>query len=175
MSQILVFKGNVDYSGSGSSWGCHESYLHSANADALRAQLIPHLVSRVIYTGAGGFNSLSPGIEFMLSPRAAHLSEVVSAGSMVKRGIIHTRDESLSRPGLHRQHLLCGESLQSDRAAWLQVGATALVVAMIEAGVPCAEGLALEAPTQALGTFVRDVRCRATVEMQDGQIGRAHV
>ena len=29
---------------------------------------MPHLVSRVVYTGAGGFNNLSKGIEFTLSP-----------------------------------------------------------------------------------------------------------
>jgi len=166
--QVLVFKGNVDYSGSGSTWGSHESYLHRADADLLRRRLIPHLVSRVIYTGAGGFNSLSPGLEFMLSPRAAHLTLVVSDHSTARRGIIHTRDESLSAAGYRRQHLICGESLQSDLASWLRVGVTAVIVALIEAGVPCGDDVPIAAPLEALRVFSRDVVCRATTAMTSG-------
>src|SRR5579859_325928 len=62
-TEIMCFRCNVDYSGSGSTWGCHESYLHSANPTCLPDQLIPHLVTRVIYTGAGGFNPLVSGLE----------------------------------------------------------------------------------------------------------------
>jgi proteasome accessory factor A len=166
--QVLVFKGNVDYSGSGSTWGSHESYLHRADADVLRRRLIPHLVSRVIYTGAGGFNPLSPGLEFMLSPRAAHLTQVVSDHSTSNRGIVHTRDESLSAPGYRRQHLICGESLQSDLASWLRVGVTAVIVALIEAGVPCGDDVSIAAPLDALQVFSRDVTCRATTRMTSG-------
>jgi proteasome accessory factor A len=166
--QVLVFKGNVDYSGSGTTWGSHESYLHRADADLLRQRLIPHLVSRVIYTGAGGFNALSPGLEFMLSPRAAHLTQVVSDQSTSSRGIIHTRDESLSAAGYRRQHLICGESLQSDVASWLRVGVTAVIVALIEAGVPCGADVTLAAPLDTLRVFSRDVACRATTGMASG-------
>ena len=54
------------------TWGCHENYAHQADPQHLPKELVPHLVSRIIYTGAGGFNNRSPGVEFMLSPRAAH-------------------------------------------------------------------------------------------------------
>ncbi len=165
---VLVFKGNVDYSGSGTTWGSHESYLHRSDPDLVRRRLIPHLVSRVIYTGAGGFNPLSSGLEFMLSPRAAHLTQVVSDQSTWARGIIHTRDESLSASGYRRQHLICGESLNSDLATWLRVGVTAVIVAMIDAGVPCGDEVTIESPLEALNLFAHDVCCHATVAMASG-------
>jgi len=132
---LKLFKCNVDYSGSGTTWGCHESYLHRADQLLLSRQIVPHLVTRIIYTGAGGFESLSPGLKFTLSPRVQSLAAVRSGNSTGNRGIFHTKDEPLSQAGFHRLHLICGESLCSETAMWLKVATTALVVAMTEAGV----------------------------------------
>lgn len=169
LSEVLVFKGNVDYSGAATSWGSHESYLHRADPSVVQQRLIPHLVSRVIYTGAGGFNPHSPGLEFTLSPRAHHILEVVSHESTNSRGLVHTRDESLSSFGYRRQHLICGDSLRSERASWLRAGTTALIIAMIEAGVPCGCGVVPVAPLDALRTFARDVSCTATTLTASGE------
>jgi|SRR5215472_4244659 len=68
-TEIVCTRCNVDYSGSQTSWGCHENYMHRIAIDALQRQIMPHLVTRLVYTGAGGFNSFSRGLEFMLSPR----------------------------------------------------------------------------------------------------------
>jgi proteasome accessory factor A len=125
-TEILCFRGNVDYSGTQATWGCHESYLHRIPLDALQPQVIPHLVTRLIYTGAGGFNPLSNGLEFTLSPRVAHIELVVSRSSTNERGIWHTKSESLCS-GYSRLHVLCGESLCSETATFLKIGATALM------------------------------------------------
>ena len=45
------------------------------------------------------------------------------------------KDEPLCGDGYHRLHVLCGESLCSDLAAWLKVGTTALVVALDRSGL----------------------------------------
>jgi proteasome accessory factor A len=169
LADTIVRTGNVDYSGSGASWGAHESYCHRARPEILQRRLVPHLVSRVVYAGAGGFNPFSHGIEFMLSPRASHITCVTSGESTRQRGIIHTRNEPLAAHGYLRQHVLCGESLRSDRAAWLRVGATALVVAMIEAGIPCGDEVALES-LDALMIFARDIGCRRTVLTAAGSL-----
>ena len=83
------------------------------------SRLVPHLASRLVYTGAGGFNSRSPGLEFTLSPRVAHLVANVSDSSTRSRGLFHTKDESLSPDGYHRLHVLSSESLCSELAIWL--------------------------------------------------------
>jgi proteasome accessory factor A len=132
---LKIFKCNVDYSGARTTWGCHESYLHRVDPLSLSDQIIPHLVTRIIYTGAGGFESLSPGLRFSISPRVQHLEAVRSGHSTGSRGIFHTKDESLSSSGFHRLHLICGESLCSETAMWLKIGTTALVVAMADAGI----------------------------------------
>jgi len=168
-SQICWFISNVDYSGSGATWGCHESYLHRTSSDALAEQLIPHLVTRVIYCGAGGFNNLTPALEFTLSPRAFHMERVVSGDSTSERGIFHTKDEPLARRGYHRLHLLCGESLCSEIATWLKIGATALVVALTEAGFRPGRAVQLADPLKALRTVAGDLRCRALLELSDGR------
>lgn len=169
LAAVYISKSNVDYSGTKSTWGCHESYLHRCDPQALPPQLLPFLVSRLIYTGSGGFDTGSGGLEFMVSPRVAHLHRAISSESTADRGIFHTKDESLSACGYHRLHLLCGEGLSSERALWLRVGTTALVVALIESGGAPGEGVALRAPLAAMGRFARDPACTADVEASDGR------
>ena len=136
VSEAVIFRCNVDYGGTGATWGCHESYLHRIpDPDELRRQIVPFLVSRVPLCGAGGFDTRAIGLEFSMSPRVSHLCRVSGSSSTTDRPLYHTKDESLSSEGYHRLHLLCGESLCSQTASWWKVGATALVVAMIEGGL----------------------------------------
>ncbi len=169
-ARTTFFRTNVDYSGSQSTWGCHESYMHRQNsADLLPKQIIPHLVSRLVYTGAGGFKNTSPGVEFSISPRTAHISTAVSHDSTANRGIFHTKGEDLCGNGYHRLHILCGESLCSELATWLRVGTTALVVAMCDAGLSPGDAVALRAPVAAMHLFAGDPTCTATAETVSGQ------
>jgi len=160
--QIEIAKVNVDYSGSGNTWGCHESYSHRIQGRGFFNDLIPHLVSRIIYTGAGGFNSLAPGLEFTLSPRTHHLVDSISGSSTNGRGIVHTKNEDLTGGYYNRLHLLCGESLYSQTAAVLKVGTTALVVALLEHGLADLSTWHLDEPLAAMNAFTQDPTCRAT-------------
>src|SRR5437762_13076927 len=121
---------------------------------------MPHLVSRVVYTGAGGFNNLSKGIEFTLSPRVAHLNRGVSGESTHHRGIFHTKGETLAGHDYQRLHLLCGESVCSETAAWLKLGTTALIVAMVDAGLSPGDAVQPRSPLDAIRTFARDPTCK---------------
>lgn len=165
VGEVSLWKSNVDYSGTWATWGCHESYLHRMNPADLAAQIIPHLVSRIIYTGAGGFDSHSPGVRFLLSPRVPHLTGVMSANSTSERGIVHTKDEPLASEGFHRLHLTCGESLCSETAMWLKVATTALVVAMAEAGLRLNNEMTLINPLAAMRSFSGDPECKVTAEI----------
>ncbi len=167
-AEVMCFRTNVDYGGSKATWGCHESYLHHCDPAALPKQLIPHLVTRVIYTGAGGFSPLAEGVEYTLSPRASHIVKVISGDSTGNRGIFHTKDETLCGGRYHRLHVLCGESLCSETASWLKVGATALVVAMIDAGLDPGEGVVLAAPLEALRTTAADPTCQTRLKLAGG-------
>ena len=169
LSEIVLSRINVDYESS-STWGCHESYLHSINPGLLPVHLIPHLVSRIIYTGAGGFDTSKAGIDFLVSPRTMHLEHERSGDSTHDRAILHTKDEPLSSAGYHRLHLICGESLCSHLGQWLKIGTTAVVVAMIEHGLTLGIGLELQHAVAAMRTFARDPNCRVTVRTKNGQL-----
>jgi proteasome accessory factor A len=164
-----LFRCNVDYSGSGATWGSHESYMYSVDPGLLPKQIVPHLLSRLVYTGAGGWKNLSRGLEFTLSPRAAHIKTEISSDSTSNRGIFHAKDESLCGNGYHRLHILCGESLCSELATWLRVGVTALVVALCDAGLRPGEAVALRTPVAALHLFAADPTCTATAETTSGR------
>ncbi len=164
----ILFKSNVDHLGH-QSWGCHESILCGQGAFAAPELLIPHLVSRVVFTGAGGFEPHSPGISFVLSPRALFLTASVSSSTQGNRGIVHDKDEPLGGGGHRRLHLICGESLCSERAMWLKAATTVMVVAMIDRGLDREEALTLATPVAALHAIVRDPSCRARVRLADGR------
>jgi hypothetical protein len=180
VKQVVLTRCNVCYSpNSRSTWGSHENYCcnawrggkhgHRVAPSDLSEDLIPHLVSRVIYTGAGGFNNRSPGIEFMISPRVAHLVQVTSTESTAARGIFHTKDESLSSDGYRRLHVHCGESLCSQTALWLKTAITTLVVALTEAGLRPCRAIMLTNPLEVMQRFAADTTCTASVLSSDGQ------
>ena len=158
---VLVSRSNVDYV-AGTTWGCHESYLGRRTIDEYRDWLVPHLASRVVYTGCGGLDPRSPGIRLSLSPRVSHIDRVVSPDSTGNRGIFHTRNESLCK-GYSRIHVLAGDNACSHRSTWLKVGTTALIVALAEAR-PASTVRLLE-PVHAMKGFARNLHHRARVQI----------
>jgi hypothetical protein len=159
------YRVNVDYSGNGTTWGCHESYMHSMTPELMPPQLIPHLVTRMIYAGAGGFNPFCDGLKFTLSPRSAHIERAISSDSTSERGIFHTKDEPLCT-GHHRLHILCGESLCSQLGMFVKFGATSLIVAMAEAGLAPGDAVQLDSPLNALRTVAGDLTLKRPLELK---------
>jgi proteasome accessory factor A len=166
------YRVNVDYGGNGATWGCHESYMHRMSPALMPAQLIPHLVTRVVYAGAGGFHPFSSGLEFTLSPRAAHMERAISSDSTNERGIFHTKDEPLCA-GYHRLHVLCGESLCSQLAMFVKFGATSLIVAMAEAGLTPGNAVQLASPLDALRTVAGDLTLKRPLDLKGSARGTA--
>ncbi len=167
-AEVMCFRCNVDYSASAATWGCHESYLHRADPLSLPEQLIPHLVTRVVYAGAGGFNPLVNHLEFCVAPRLMHIEHAISGDSTGSRGIFHTRNEPLAGDGYKRLHILCGESLCSETAIVLKSGATALVTALAEQGLTPGAGLRLASPLEALHIVACDVTCKRKLRLAGG-------
>src|SRR5262249_34636749 len=60
--EIVVYKNNSD--GKGNSYGCHENYLMDRAVPFSRivAQVIPHFVTRQLFTGAGKVGVEAPGL-----------------------------------------------------------------------------------------------------------------
>jgi len=173
LGEALYFKHNVDYSGAGTSWGTHESYLTRTAIEDLPKNLLPHLVSRLVFTGGGGFNPRSATLEFMLSPRVAHITQPISLETERFRPIFNLRDEPLCDGGHRRLHVICGESLCSHTGMWLRSATTALVVALVDGGINPWETVALADPVKAMRTFAGDPTCRAKALLRSGETASA--
>ena len=169
LAEVLIFKTNVDQNGGDATWGCHTSFMHRASPGIFPAQIIPHLVSRIIYSGAGGVELADGRLRFTLSPRVRFLEREVSNSSTSERGIFHTKDETLAADGYHRLHIICGESPCSEAGLWVNIGATALIVALIDAGCQPGQEVRLKDPLAAMRRFSLDPTCRAVAQTQSGK------
>lgn len=172
-AEVRVWKGNVDYIQTESTWGCHESYLYTSSGAKISEQLVPFLVSRIIFTGSGGLNIASRGIEFSLSPRVAHIRHVVSNSSTCKRGVIHTKNETLNAKGYNRLHVICGESNCSQFQTWLKTGTMMIIMAILDAGKRPGDILKLKQAVRAMRVIAADPACAAMFECKDGKLTSA--
>src|SRR4030081_3953292 len=106
--------------GKGSDNGTKRS--SPSSGDRLVAEVVPFLVTRQIFAGAGklgieGEGSVGqPGI-FQISQRADFFSVLVSIDTMNRRPIVNTRDEPHADPGKYRRfHVILGDSNMSEFA-----------------------------------------------------------
>jgi proteasome accessory factor A len=132
---IYLFKNNTD--SAGNSYGCHENYLVGRHGEFGRLAdiLIPFLVTRQVICGAGKVLQTPRGAVYCVSQRAEHIWESVSSATTRSRPIINTRDEPhADAERFRRLHVIVGDSNMSETTTLLKVGATDLVLRMIEAG-----------------------------------------
>jgi proteasome accessory factor A len=167
--RIQAFKNNTD--SAGNSYGCHENYLVSRHTPFLHLvkALMPFLVSRQIFTGAGRVDQGPRGTRYCLSQRADHIASEVSASTVSGRPIINTRDEPhADSERFRRLHVIVGDSNLSEVATYLKVGTTTLVLDMIEDGFVVPD-LELEDSVGALRVISHDPSLREPVRCKDGR------
>ena len=173
-AELICHKNNSD--GKGNSYGCHENYLLAREVPFARIvhQLTPHFVSRQIVVGAGKVGCELPGagardIAYQVSQRADFFEEEVGLETTLKRPIINTRDEPHCDPSKYRRlHVIVGDANMSEVATLVKVGATAIVLAMIEDDALGGD-LQLDDPVGAIRRISHDPSLRATVPLRDGR------
>ena len=173
--QAMVYKNNTD--GKGNSYGYHENYLVSRSVpfDRLAQVLLPFLVTRQIYAGAGkvGAENQTSPIDYQISQRADFFECLVDLNTMVKRPIINTRDEPHADPAKYRRlHIIVGDANMAELSTYLKIGTTAIIVDMIEAGGEF-PNLELEDPVRAIKDVSRDLDMKATLKLADGRVTSA--
>src|SRR5437588_724690 len=122
------------------SYGCHENYLMDRAVPFSRIvqHVMPHFVSRQIYTGAGKVGTEATGagaeeVPFQLSQRAEFFEEEVGLETTLKRPLVNTRDEPHADAQKYRRlHVIVGDANLCEVATFLKVGTMAIVLAMIE-------------------------------------------
>ncbi len=169
-STIYLFKNNTD--SAGNSYGCHENYLTSRREDFSHYAevLIPFLVSRQIYTGAGKVLQSARGAMYSIAQRAEHIWEGVSSATTRSRPIINTRDEPHADAERYRRlHVIVGDSNMSEYTSFLKVGATSLLLRMMEDPAVVLRDLTLENPIRAIREISHDITCTRRVRLANGR------
>ena len=168
---VFLFKNNTD--SANNSYGCHENYMTVRNDDlsSYDEVLIPFLVSRQIWAGAGKiFENPRGGAGFCISQRAAHIWEGVSSATTRSRPIINSRDEPHADAELYRRlHVIVGDSNMSEYAGFLKVGACGFLLRMLEEPNVVFRDMTLENPTRAIREISNDLTCRRTVRLASGR------
>jgi proteasome accessory factor A len=167
--QIYLFKNNTD--SAGNSYGSHENYLVARVGEfqKLADTLIPFLVTRQIYAGAGKVLTTPRGAVFSISQRAEHIWEGLSSATTRSRPIINSRDEPHADAERYRRlHVIVGDSNMSEHAVWLKVATTDLVLRMVESGTVMRD-LTLDNPIRAIREISHDMTCRRRVRLAGGR------
>ncbi|WP_062073317.1 Pup--protein ligase [Demequina sediminicola] len=166
---IHLYKNNTD--SAGNSYGCHENYLVRRRADfrAFASALLPFLITRQVVTGAGCITRTPQGAHYSFSPRADHMWEGLSSATTRSRPMINTRDEPHANAELYRRmHVIVGDSTMAEPTALLKVGATDLMLRLMEAHAVLPD-FTLANEMQAIRTVAHDMTGTATVELADGR------
>ena len=167
---IFLFKNNTD--SAGNSYGCHENYLTSRSIDNgnYGDVLIPFLVTRQIFTGAGHVLQTARGPIFSIAQRAEHIWEGTSSATTRSRPIINTRDEPhADAEKFRRLHIIVGDSNMSEYTTFLKIGSTACMLRMMEDKSFSLRDLTLENPIRAIRDISHDITCRRKVRLASGR------
>jgi len=166
---IYLFKNNTD--SAGNSYGCHENFLVGRRDDFQRTidTLIPFLVSRQIFAGAGKVLETPRGTVYSMSQRAEHIWEGSSSATTRSRPIINTRDEPHADAEHYRRlHVIAGDSNMSEYVTYAKVGTTAALLQMLEDDVVFRD-MTLENPIRAIREVAVDITCKRPVRLANGR------
>jgi proteasome accessory factor A len=106
---------------------------------------------------------------YCVSQRAEHIWESVSSATTRSRPIINTRDEPhADAERFRRLHVIVGDSNMSETTTLLKVGATDLVLRMIEAGAIMRD-LTLDNAIRAIREVSHDMTGRSRVRLANGR------
>src|ERR1700712_1006296 len=168
--EVFLFKNNTD--SAGNSYGCHENYLVEREGDFSKFTdvLIPFLVTRQVYAGAGKVLQTARGAMYCIAQRAEHIWEGVSSATTRSRPIINTRDEPhADAERFRRLHVIVGDSNMSEYATFLKVGAASILLRMLEDPSVVLRDMALDNPIRAIREISHDMTCRRRVRLANGR------
>ncbi|MDJ0790891.1 MAG: Pup--protein ligase [Acidimicrobiia bacterium] len=167
--EIYLYRNNTD--SAGNSYGCHENYLIQRETDFPRMidTLIPFLVTRQIWSGAGKLLHTARGTVYSLAQRAEHIWEGSSSATTRSRPIINTRDEPhADAERFRRLHVIAGDSNMSEYTTYVKIGSMVALLQMLEDEVVFRD-LTLENPIRAIREISHDPTCRRKIKLANGR------
>ena len=184
LPDVALYKNNVD--GKGASYGTHENYLvdRAVPFGDLARRIMPFLVTRQVFTGAGrvGLGPRGEEAGFQLSQRADYIEAEIGLETTLRRPIVNTRDEPHADPDRWRRlHVIIGDANLLEVATYLKLGTTSAVLWLIEQGrregtdgevaaaLADVDRLALRDAVEAVHTVSRDLTLTARLPLADGR------
>jgi proteasome accessory factor A len=184
--RVAFIRNNVDYT-TGATFGCHENYSldrRQSWTSKNLASLLAFLTLRVLFTGAGRIGEArahflarenaahAEVVPFQISQRADYILNDCFQWIQHNRSIINLRDEPLADPRRFRRlHLIHGDTNVLPAALFLKVGATRLVLDLLEGNA--LPPIALEDPAGALRSLSRVLSPPWRVILANGREGDA--
>jgi proteasome accessory factor A len=168
-ADVHLFKNSTDPAGRSS--GCRESYQVGTHGEFSRLadMLIPFIVTRQVICGAGKVLPTPRGAVYSLSQGPGQSWTGASPARIRSRPLINTRSEPRAGgQAFRRLHVAVSDPNMSETTVLLKLGATDLVLRMIEAGAVLPD-LVLDNPLRALGAVSLDVTGRSPVRLADGR------
>ena len=172
--EIALYKNNTDHAGH--TWGSHENYLVSPQLfdsliirreAELHTALIPFLVTRQLFSGAGRVGGEGGWKGYQLSQRTDFICAPIGLETTGRRPIVNTRDEPLADGARFRRlHLIMGDANMSEFSIYLKIGTTRLVLRLLEES-GWNENLALRDPVRAMREVSRDFS--GQLELENGR------
>src|SRR6516164_1787515 len=148
-NKVCFIRNNIDHY-TGATFGCHENYsLERTDAVTKKnwASLLAFLTLRVLFTGAGRVggslqnffsrqeSTPDEAVAFQLSQRADFILNDCFEWIQHNRSILNLRDEPLADARRFRRlHLIHGDTNVIPAALFLKIGATRLVLDLLELG-----------------------------------------
>jgi len=170
---ICITKNNVNFHlPDRAAWGQHEAYTCWTSLDTVATWLIPHIVSRSPYAGAGCLSSHPQGMGFELSQRARHMTRLKGTETTHDRAIFCTRawkPTDVSEAGWTRTNLICKDSQRCSFGMYLTYGVTGLLFMIANEGHEIGSRLALQDPVAALRTISLDPFVQTPVPLANGK------
>lgn len=176
--RIALYKNNSDHKGN--SYGCHENYLLKASLyeqllyrqpEIVNAHLLPFLVTRTIYSGAGKVgseNGTSPA-GFQLSQRADFFETLVGIQTTHRRPLFNIRDEAHAASTKYRRlHVIIGDANMAELSTYLKIGPMLILFRMMEDGFLTSD-FSLVDPLAAFRAVSRDLTFQTKLPLQNGE------
>ncbi len=175
---ICITKNNLNFSqpNLSASWGQHEAYTCWISLEEAAPQLIPHLVSRLPYAGAGCLSAHPDGIGFELSQRARHMTRATGTETTRDRAIFCTRvrkSSDGSPAGWTRTNLISKDSQRCSFSLYLCYGVTGLLFMIMNEGHRIGRNVQLKDPVSAMRAFSLDPWARTKVPLANGKLASA--
>lgn len=159
------------------SWGSHENYLTSVSRETtFDWQLIPHLVTRIIYTGSGHLELQNDGsYSYVFSSRAGFIDLPFGNSATANRPFIMFRgtEPHADSNRFQRYQVVCGESNMLELPTYLKFLTTHLCLRLGEEGWRLPHRVVLKNDVTQFKSLNHDIYLENVLELMDGTFKKA--